>query len=155
MARSPHFRAGVYGLIAGFVEAGESIEAAVHREVYEETQILIKNLRYFGSQACVAVSRFTHARLFADYHAGNLVIDPTEIEDAGWYHYNDLPGRPSTNLSIAVKCWINLSRANKVTTWNSTKIGLKKSSCLSLRCARGQREQHDAPQIISGIAKTR
>lgn len=36
MARSHHFRPGTYGLIAGFVEAGESIEDAVHREVYEE-----------------------------------------------------------------------------------------------------------------------
>lgn len=50
MARSPNFLPGVYGLIAGFVDVGESIEEAVHREVKEEVGIKIKNLNYFGSQ---------------------------------------------------------------------------------------------------------
>lgn len=102
MARSPHFKTGVYGLIAGFVEAGESIEAAVHREVFEETHILIKNLRYYGSQSWPFPDSLMIG-FFADYHDGELVIDHTELEDAGWYHYNKLPGRPSTNLSIASK----------------------------------------------------
>jgi len=102
MARSPHFHPGVYGLIAGFVEAGESVEAAVHREVYEETRILIKNLRYYGSQPWPFPDSLMIG-FFADYHDGDLVIDATEIEDAGWYHYQNLPGRPSTHLSIASK----------------------------------------------------
>lgn len=102
MARSPHFKQGVYGLIAGFVEAGESIEAAVHREVFEETRILIKNLRYYGSQSWPFPDSLMIG-FFADYHDGELVIDHTELEDAGWYRYNQLPGRPSTNLSIASK----------------------------------------------------
>ena len=51
MARGFHFDPGVYGLIAGFVEIGESLEETIHREVKEEVGIEIKNLSYFGSQA--------------------------------------------------------------------------------------------------------
>jgi NAD+ diphosphatase len=100
MARSPHFPAGAYGLIAGFVEAGESIEEAVHREVKEEVGIAIKNLHYFGSQSWP----FPDSLMFgfiADYAGGELVIDHNELEAAGWYRYDNLPGRPSTSLSIA------------------------------------------------------
>jgi NAD+ diphosphatase len=102
MSRSPHFSPGAYGLIAGFVEAGESIEDAVHREVQEEVGIKIKNLRYFGSQAWP----FPDSLMIgfrADYDSGEITIDPNEIEAAGWYHYDNLPGRPSTSISIAQK----------------------------------------------------
>lgn len=102
MARSPHFKPGVYGLIAGFVEAGESLEETIRREVYEETCIRVKNLKYFGSQ----VWPFPDSLMigfFADYDSGELNIENDEIEAAGWYHYNELPGRPSTNISIASK----------------------------------------------------
>ena len=50
MARGRNFRGDFYGLIAGFVETGETLEQAVHREVAEETGLSICNLRYFGSQ---------------------------------------------------------------------------------------------------------
>lgn len=102
MARGSHFKPGVYGLISGFVEAGENIEDTIHREIYEETQISVKNLKYFGSQ----VWPFPDSLMlgfFADYHSGTLNIDNNEIEHAGWYLYNELPGRPSTKVSIASK----------------------------------------------------
>lgn len=102
MARSPHYRPGVYGFIAGFVEAGESIEDTVHREVMEEVGLRVKNLRYFGSQAWPFPDSLMMA-FFADYDGGELRIDYRELEDAGWYHYQQLPGRPSSNLSIASK----------------------------------------------------
>lgn len=102
MARSAHFMPGVYGFIAGFVEAGESIEATVHREVMEEVGIRIKNLKYFGSQAWPFPDSLMMA-FFADYDSGDIRIDYRELEDAGWYHYQQLPGRPSSNLSIASK----------------------------------------------------
>ena len=50
LARSPHFKPGVYSSVAGFTEPGESLEQAVHREVAEELGIRIHKLRYFGSQ---------------------------------------------------------------------------------------------------------
>lgn len=102
MARSHHFAPGIYGLIAGFVEAGENLEDTIYREIYEETQISIRNLQYFGSQ----VWPFPDSLMlgfFADYASGTLNIDNNEIEDAGWYRYDDLPGRPSSNISIASK----------------------------------------------------
>ena len=102
MARSHYFQPGVYGLIAGFVEAGESIEEAVHRETFEEIGIRINNLRYFGSQPWPFPDSLM-VGFFADYESGDLCIDPKEIEDAGWYDYDKLPGRPSTSLSIASK----------------------------------------------------
>jgi NAD+ diphosphatase len=102
MARSPHFPPGVYGLIAGFVEAGESVEEAVHREVKEEVGLAIKNLRYFGSQAWPFPDSLMIG-FFAEYESGDLLIDHSEIEEAGWYHYDQLPGHPSVTISIAYK----------------------------------------------------
>lgn len=100
MARSPHFPPGVYGLVAGFVEMGESIEDAVHREVKEEVGIKVKNLRYFGSQSWPFPDSLMIG-FFADYASGEIEIDGDEIEAAGWYAYDSLPGRPSSKLSIA------------------------------------------------------
>lgn len=102
MARSPHFLPGVYALIAGFVEAGESLEDAVYREVQEEVGIKIKNLRYFGSQAWPFPDSLMVA-FHADYDSGEIVINETEIEAAGWYRYDNLPGLPSTHISISRK----------------------------------------------------
>lgn len=100
MARSPAFLPGAYGLIAGFVEVGESIEEAVHREVKEEIGIKIKNLNYFGSQPWPFPDSLMIA-FTADYCSGDILINPDEIEEAGWYRFDDLPGRPSTSISIA------------------------------------------------------
>lgn len=102
MARSPHFLPGVYGLIAGFIDAGESIEEAVHREVKEEVGLKIKNLSYFGSQQWPFPDSLMIA-FTADYCSGDITINPDEIEEAGWYKYNNLPGRPQTSVSIASK----------------------------------------------------
>lgn len=100
MARSPHFAPGVYALIAGFVEVGENIEEAIHREVREEVGIEIKNLSYFGSQPWPFPDSLMIA-FTALYSAGELLIDRNELEEAGWYHYSLLPGGPSTSISIA------------------------------------------------------
>ncbi|MBS0358773.1 MAG: NAD(+) diphosphatase [Proteobacteria bacterium] len=102
MARGPHFSPGIYGLIAGFVEVGESIEEAVHREVREEVGLKIKNLSYFGSQAWPFPDSLMIA-FTADYESGEIVIDKNEIENANWYKYDNLPGRPSMSVSIASK----------------------------------------------------
>lgn len=102
MARSPHFTPGAYGLIAGFVEVGESLEDAVHREVMEEVGITIKNLRYYGSQPWPFPDSLMIG-FMADHASGEIQIDNLEIEAAGWYRYDNLPGHPSTKVSIASK----------------------------------------------------
>jgi NAD+ diphosphatase len=100
MARGHQFQPGIYGLIAGFVEAGESLEDAIHREIHEETALRVRNLRYFGSQAWPFPDSLM-VGFFAEYASGTLKIDNVEIEDAGWYRFDALPGRPSTNISIS------------------------------------------------------
>ncbi|HVE43734.1 MAG TPA: NAD(+) diphosphatase [Gammaproteobacteria bacterium] len=102
MARSPHFSPGVYGLIAGFVESGENVEDAVHREIQEEVGIKIKNLRYFGSQPWPFPDSLMIA-FIAEYDSGEIVIDPREIESANWYRYDSIPGYPSSRITIAKK----------------------------------------------------
>ena len=102
LARSHYFKPGVYGLIAGFVEPGETLEEAVHREVKEEIGIHIKNLSYFGSQAWPFPDSLM-VSFTADYAHGELVINPEEIEAAGWYDYDKLPGVPSSRISIGRK----------------------------------------------------
>jgi NAD+ diphosphatase len=102
MARGPHFKPGIYGLIAGFIEPGESAEDAVQREVMEEVGIEIKNVRYFGSQPWPFPDALMLA-FTAEHAAGELSLDHIEIEDAGWYDANNLPGLPSSGLSIGRK----------------------------------------------------
>lgn len=99
LARSHGFPAGLYSVLAGFVEPGESIEEAVRREVREEVGVEVRNLRYFGSQPWP----FPNSLMIgftAEYAGGELRIDPQEIEDAGWYEIGRFPSLPP-RFSIA------------------------------------------------------
>lgn len=110
LARSPHFAPGMYSVIAGFVDPGESIEQAAHREVMEEVGLTVKNLRYFTSQSWP----FPHSLMIAftaDYAGGDICIDDDEIEDAGWYKRDNLPVSPIT-MSISralIDDWLSCS----------------------------------------------
>jgi len=99
LARSPHFAPGVYSALAGFVEPGESLEETVLREVREEVGVTVTNLRYFGSQPWPFPNSLM-VGFVADYESGELTPQPGEIEDAGWFTVDSLPGLPS-RLSIA------------------------------------------------------
>ncbi|MEM6759408.1 MAG: NAD(+) diphosphatase [Pseudomonadota bacterium] len=89
MGRSPHFPKGMYSLLAGFVEPGETIEAAVRRETFEEAGVRVGSVTYLASQpwpfpaslmigcAGEAISR-------------EITIDPSEIEDARWVTREDM-----------------------------------------------------------------
>jgi len=90
LGRSPHFPPGLYSALAGFVDAGESAEQAVHREIFEETGLRIRLPRYFSSQAWP----FPHALMLgyqAEYAGGDIVCAPGEIEDARFFHVDALP----------------------------------------------------------------
>lgn len=93
LARSPHFPPGVLSVLAGFVEPGESLEQAVHREVSEEVGIRIKNLRYFSSQPWPFPSNIMIG-FTAEHDCGEIQIDGVEIEEAGWYTADTIPFLP-------------------------------------------------------------
>ena len=74
--------------LAGFLEAGESVEEAVHREVFEEVGLRVHNLQYFSSQSWP----FPHSLMLAftaDYQSGDIRVDQTEIAEARWFGPGD------------------------------------------------------------------
>ena len=109
MGRSPHWPEGMYSLLAGFVEPGETIEAAVRRETFEEAGIRVGQVRYLSSQPWP----FPNSLMFGcEGQALNCDIsrDPAEIEDALWVSREEMmasfagerPGmRPARKGSIA------------------------------------------------------
>lgn len=99
LARGRNFKSDFFGLIAGFVETGETLEEAVRREVREETGISIKNIRYFGSQPWPYPSGLM-VGFNADYDSGELHLQREELKKAGWFHRDHLPNLPE-KLSIA------------------------------------------------------
>lgn len=93
LARSSRVKRHFFSLIAGFVEPGENIEAAVAREVKEETGLDVSNIRYQASQPWP----FPHQLMlgfFADYAGGELVLQEDEIAEADWYRPGELPPVP-------------------------------------------------------------
>lgn len=101
LVHARNFKEDFYGLVAGFVETGETLEEAVIREVKEETGIHIQNIRYFGSQPwpypCGLMVGF-----HADYLKGDLHLQQSELSRGGWFRRNNLPHIPE-KLSIARK----------------------------------------------------
>jgi NAD+ diphosphatase len=99
LARGLHFPPGRYSALAGFLEAGETIEQAIHREVREEVGVAIRELRYFGSQSWPFPNSLMIA-FRAQWDSGEIRVDPSELADAGWFAPEQLPELPP-RLSIA------------------------------------------------------
>ena len=99
LARGRAFPVPMYSCIAGFVEAGETMEQAVHREVAEEVGVAIADVRYVASQPWP----FPHSLMVgfeATWAGGDIVIDDAEIVDAQWFRRHALPMIPP-GMSIA------------------------------------------------------
>jgi NAD+ diphosphatase len=95
LAHNKKFSPGVYSLIAGFNEAGESLEHTVIREIREEVNIEVRNIRYIRSQSWP----FPNSLMLgftARYVSGELRPDGREIEDAQWFSRDKLPLLPSS-----------------------------------------------------------
>jgi len=89
MGRSHAWPEGMYSLLAGFVEPGETLEAAVRREVFEESGIRVGQVRYLASQPWP----FPASLMFGcagEALNEDIVIDPKEIEDALWVSREEL-----------------------------------------------------------------
>ncbi len=93
LARKAEWPAGRYSLIAGFVDFGECLEEAMEREALEETNILIKNIRYVGSQSWPFPSQLM-CGFVADYAGGEINLNDQELEDARWFKLDALPDLP-------------------------------------------------------------
>jgi NAD+ diphosphatase len=94
LAHNKKFRVGVYSLIAGFNEAGETLEETAAREIREEVNIEVKDISYVKSQSWP----FPNSLMLgfkARYSSGVLKPDGVEIEDAKWFTKDNLPEIPS------------------------------------------------------------
>ncbi|GAB1259615.1 NAD(+) diphosphatase [Aurantivibrio plasticivorans] len=99
LARHNRSPSNFYSTLAGFIEAGESVEQALHREVAEEVGVSVKNIQYFASQPWPYPGQLMLGYT-AEYDSGEIEVDGVEIADARWFKFNELPPVPPTG-SIA------------------------------------------------------
>lgn len=101
LVHARNFRGTYKGLVAGFLEAGETLEECINREVMEETGLTIKNLRYFGSQPWPYPSGIMIG-FIADYESGTIKLQDEELSAGEFYSRENMPEIPK-KLSIARK----------------------------------------------------
>ena len=99
LVQSNKFKGDYLGLVAGFVETGETLEDCLRREVMEETHLTVKNIRYFASQPwpypCGLMVGFS-----AEYEGGELRLQRSELNKGGWFRKGELPPIPG-KVSLA------------------------------------------------------
>jgi len=117
VGRSPGWPEGMYSLLAGFMEPGETISAAVAREVYEETAIRCGPAQVLASQPWPFPSSLMIG-CRAEAETGPITLDPVELEDAFWISREDLadafadrhprmkPPRPGAIAAFLMKGWL-------------------------------------------------
>lgn len=99
LVKAKNFRRNYYGLVAGFVETGETLEECVVREVFEETGLCVKNIRYFGSQPWPYPMGLMIG-FHADYVEGNITLLDGELHDAAFFCRDNIPAIPG-KMSMA------------------------------------------------------
>lgn len=93
LARSSRFKSNMYSVLAGFVEAGETFEDCIKREIMEEVNVEVKNIRYFGSQPWPFPDSLM-VGFTAEYASGELKADGDEIVDVRWFSAEEIPAIP-------------------------------------------------------------
>lgn len=110
LGRSGRWEVPMYSTLAGFVEAGESLEETVQREVFEEVGLRVGDIRYFGSQPWPFPNSLM-VGFTARWIGGDIRIDEDEIIDAQWFAPDALPripGRPSIARAL-IDDWLDRS----------------------------------------------
>lgn len=107
LAHNRSFRAGMFSLLAGFVDPGETLEQAAVREVREEVSLAIDDLRYVASQPW----SFPNSLMIgfrARHVSGEVVVDGREIEQADWFDRHQLPDIPrsGTVARLLIDAWL-------------------------------------------------
>lgn len=107
LVHARNFKGSFYGLVAGFLETGETLEQCVRREVYEETSLQIKNITYFGNETWPYPSQLMIG-FIADYESGEIRLQEEELSDGAFFRRDNLPELPR-KLSLArrmIDWWI-------------------------------------------------
>jgi len=113
LGRQSNWPEGRYSTIAGFVEPGESLEDAVRREVYEETNIRVGTVNYHSSQPWPFPSSLMLG-FVAEARSADIVLNDGELDDARWFSRSELRSgdlKLPFRISIArrlVEHWMNL-----------------------------------------------
>ncbi len=100
LGRAATFPKGMYSPLAGFVEAGETLEDAVRREIFEEVGINVTDIQYIASQPW-PFPQSLMLGFTARYHSGEIKVDTTELEDARWFSVKAMPKRLPSRMSIS------------------------------------------------------
>ena len=101
LVHARNFRGSFYGLVAGFLETGETLEECVRREVMEETGLEINNITYFGNQPWPYPSNLM-VGFIADYVSGTISLQDEELSEGAFFTKDNLPELPR-KLSLARK----------------------------------------------------
>ena len=114
LGRQANWPEGRYSTIAGFAEPGESLEDAVRREVYEETNVRVGNVTYHSSQPWPFPSSLMLG-FVAEATSTDIALNDAELEDARWFTRDELLGNGLPKLPFKVSIsrrlvdhWINL-----------------------------------------------
>lgn len=108
LVQAHNFRASFYGLVAGYLDAGESLEECAAREVMEETGLSIKNIRYFGSQPWPFPNSIMIG-FCAEYAGGEIRLQKEELAEAAFFTREAMPALPpAISLTrVMIDWWIN------------------------------------------------
>ena len=101
LAKHSRRNTDIYTCLAGYVEAGETLENCVAREIKEETGIEVTNIRYITSQSWPFPDQLMLG-FRADWKSGDICIQESEISDARWFSKDALPEIPKPG-SLAYK----------------------------------------------------
>jgi NAD+ diphosphatase len=102
LGRQANWPEGRYSTIAGFVEAGESLEDAIHREIYEETNVRVEAIRYHSSQPWPFPASLMLG-FVATATSTEIVLNDGELEDAAWFTRKELrSGYPKLPFGISI-----------------------------------------------------